>query len=282
MKRIIIFGASGGGQRLTKEIEEWDEPYQIIAYADNDPQLQGTALFNKPFIAPSDIKEIDFDGIIIASAARDSIYDQLTNNLEIESDKIIPYDSYRERARITALKNVSRLIYENNIPGNVAELGVFRGEFARHINKCFPDRILYLFDTFEGFAESDIKQEIKIESKRFAKHSYFFSDTNIDMVLGKMPYPDRCVVKKGYFPESITGLEDNFSYVSIDTDLYKPALEGLKYFYPRLTGDGVIFVDDFFSVKFTGIRRAVHEFGETTKLHILPLGDDNGIGIVKA
>ena len=43
----------------------------------------------------------------------------------------------------------------------MAELGVYRGEFAKEINKVFPDRTLYLFDTFEGFAEQDCDTEVK-------------------------------------------------------------------------------------------------------------------------
>ena len=38
--------------------------------------------------------------------------------------------------------------------------GVFRGEFASKINKCFPNSKLYLFDTFEGFDERDVKIEL--------------------------------------------------------------------------------------------------------------------------
>ena len=39
------------------------------------------------------------------------------------------------------------------VPGAAAELGVYRGFFARCINQLLPERKLYLFDSFEGFAE---------------------------------------------------------------------------------------------------------------------------------
>jgi hypothetical protein len=58
--------------------------------------------------------------------------------------------------RYSSLELVAREIYENKISGNVAELGVYQGGFAQYINQIFPDRKLYLFDTFEGFNESDV------------------------------------------------------------------------------------------------------------------------------
>jgi O-methyltransferase len=61
--------------------------------------------------------------------------------------------------RLSSLELAAYEIYANNIKGNVAELGVFRGDFAKFINMSFPDRKLYLFDTFEGFDKKDIEVE---------------------------------------------------------------------------------------------------------------------------
>ena len=46
-----------------------------------------------------------------------------------------------------------------DIPGNVAELGVFRGEFSSLISAAFPDRKIHLLILFEGFSEKDITIE---------------------------------------------------------------------------------------------------------------------------
>jgi O-methyltransferase len=56
-----------------------------------------------------------------------------------------------------------------NLPGNVAECGVFLGEFSRMINHCFPDRKLFLYDTFEGFDERDFAFELE---KEFSPEDY--------------------------------------------------------------------------------------------------------------
>ena len=45
-----------------------------------------------------------------------------------------------------------RTIVENETKGEIAELGVYKGETAKLIHHYCPERMLNLFDTFEGFA----------------------------------------------------------------------------------------------------------------------------------
>jgi O-methyltransferase len=108
-----------------------------------------------------------------------------------------------------------------------------------------------------------------------------FSNTTEKFVLSRLSFPEKCIVKKGYFPETAQGLEESFAFVSLDADLYQPMLEGLKYFYPRLEKGGYIFIHDFFTDVFTGVRQAVLEYKEKTNIAFIPLGDDCSIAIVK-
>jgi O-methyltransferase len=141
--------------------------------------------------------------------------------------------------RHSSLELVAREIYENNVQGSVAELGVHRGDFAKYINLMFPDRKLYLFDTFEGFNPGEV--EMERARKNYVPMRGSFENTSEDIVLSKMKYRDNCVVKKGFFPETAAGLEDVFAFVNIDVDLSEPIYNGLCWFYPRLGGGGVHF-----------------------------------------
>lgn len=70
------------------------------------------------------------------------------------------------------------MIFANNIKGNVAEAGVFQGDFSSVINSVFHPRKLYLFDTFEGFDEKDVYiEKVKHFSNAKAGH---LSDTSIE------------------------------------------------------------------------------------------------------
>lgn len=152
----------------------------------------------------------------------------------------------------------------------MAELGVYRGDFAKKINEAFPDRKFYLFDTFEGFDERDVCRE---HSSGFSSGTQNFSGTSINSVLRKMRNPANCVVKKGFFPETAKGLEEHFAFVSIDADLYEPIYEGLKYFYPRLSAGGYVFIHDYNNDSYRGAAKAVKKFCAENRLSFVPLSD---------
>lgn len=59
-------------------------------------------------------------------------------------------------ARIRWLENFADIAKFRGYAGNCAEVGVFSGSFAKQINRCFPNKKLYLFDTFTGFDAEDI------------------------------------------------------------------------------------------------------------------------------
>lgn len=135
-------------------------------------------------------------------------------------------------------------IDSRNIDGNVAELGVFRGEFAQYINAAFPNRKCYLFDTFEGFKENELIDDFETTDVQNVFRE-FFKETTIDEVMNKMTYPNNVIIKKGFFPDSLNGLEDSYCFVSLDADLEETLFQGLKYFYPRLNQGGYIMMHDY-------------------------------------
>jgi O-methyltransferase len=180
--------------------------------------------------------------------------------------------------RATTLCMVAREINEKSLQGNVAELGVHRGEFASLINGCFPDRALYLLDTFEGFDrdefDRDRREGLTSRWQPFA--------TSIAEVEARMPHPDRVIVAKGRFPETAARIEGPFAFVSIDADLYAPTIAGLEYFCPRLVPGGYIFVHDFNQPEYRGSRKAVVEYcGRDPGMTCVPIGDWGGTAILK-
>ena len=182
--------------------------------------------------------------------------------------------------RLSSLELVAEVIYENKIGGSVAELGVFRGDFARYINLAFPDRKLYLFDTFEGFSEKDIMVEEEIRGGEVTG-LHDFSSIDIDIVLNKMKYRENCIVKKGYFPETASDVDDTFAFVSIDTDLFEPIYNGLVFFYPRLKQGGYIFVHDVVDFPlYSGAKLAVKKFCQENDVSYFPLSDICGTAVI--
>lgn len=185
--------------------------------------------------------------------------------------------NYMDYIRIASLELIAEEINAKNLTGNVAELGVYKGKFARYINQYFPNRKLFLFDTFEGFNVKDSKSELE---NKFSDATQDFSNTSVNEVLSRMPFPEQCVIKKGYFPQTANGLDEHFVFVSLDADLYDPIYSGLNFFYPRLVKGGFIFIHDFNNDQYKGAKAAVEKFSEENSLTIFPLPDAAGTAIL--
>ena len=156
------------------------------------------------------------------------------------SDKKICQNDY---VRVKTLELLVDEIKERNIKGEIAELGVFRGDFAQLLNLAFPDRKLYLFDTFEGFDEDELARELDGNVRLAVDDAY--KNTSIQVVMDKMQCKEQIVVKKGFFPNSLEGLEQQFAFVSLDCDWEESLYQGLIYFYPRLEWGGYIMIHDY-------------------------------------
>ncbi|MDO4426342.1 MAG: TylF/MycF/NovP-related O-methyltransferase, partial [Planctomycetia bacterium] len=143
-------------------------------------------------------------------------------------------DLSNDYVRLATLELLCRRL--DGVPGAAAELGVYKGFFARCINQLLPERKLYLFDSFEGFAE-----EANASQSFQAAHA----NTTIEKVLAIMPHPEMVTVKPGFFPASLNGLEEKFCLVSLDVDFAQATLDGLRYFWPRLQKGGYLMLHDW-------------------------------------
>jgi hypothetical protein len=174
-------------------------------------------------------------------------------------------------------------IQKEGIAGDMAELGVYQGRTAAVLATMARrlKRELYLFDTFEGFSDSDFKG---IDS---GQRGAQFDDTSLEAVqahVSKAHTGHDCVrYVKGYFPESATKVDPNLRYslVHIDCDLYAPIRAALQYFYTRVVPGGFIIVHDYSSLAWAGAEKAVDEFFADKVESIIPLPDSAGSVVVR-
>lgn len=278
-KRAVIFGAGGTGQRVYNSIKK---EMDVIFFVDNDSQKWGGGYDGIEIKSPQSLFDgTQYDVIEMGTLmGLREIQDQLlANNIPLEKlEKTFVETSVN--ARIFFIKRLSERLSNDGIMGSVAEAGVFRGEFAKEINKYFPKSRCYLFDTFSGFDKRDFEYEEKDSMTEDVNH---FTKTSEDIVIAKMPNKEMVEIRKGYFPETVGTLEDEFIFVNLDMDLYKPTLDGLRYFFPRMKKGGVILVHDYFTESYPNIEKCISDFeaeiGE--RLYKMPIGDDISMAILK-
>jgi len=277
LSKAFIFGAGSVGKGVLPHVQK---QYQVTAFLDNDKTKWNQTFEGIPVYEPKSILDADYDIVVIASqAGLHSITEQLLGLGVDRSEICTKYIDFSVRSRIVFLEKLGELFREQNIQGCIAECGVFQGEFAQEINRVFPAHKLYLFDTFSGFDPRDV--EIEHENQYTVLGAGHFNITSEGLVLGKLPHPEMCVIRKGYFPETASGLEEErFCFVTLDFDLYQPTLAGLQFFAPRMTESGVILIHDYFADGFKGVRAAVNDFDPVAKgLRLLPIGDGLSVAI---
>ena len=184
-----------------------------------------------------------------------------------------------EYIRSSSLELVAREINERGVAGAVAELGVYQGEFAALINVAFPDRRLYLFDTFAGFDKDQVTEDLS--RNRIPDALNDFSQTSVELVMARMKFKHNCVAMPGLFPDSAVSCpETQYAFVSIDCDLYQPIYDGLSYFYPRLSSGGYIFMHDYNNPQYLGPREALKRFASELPISYFPLTDASGSAVI--
>ncbi len=311
---IYVWGTGCGASEL---IEAGLEATRITAFVDSFPM--GDTFLGKPVLLPDQLPLHDCDLLIITARHADAIGNCcrelgipeekclfLKNNMVLTDrntactcakdllgedllEKLLPKhrivptpaqlagSSLTERdlgndyVRLATLELLCRRLAD--VPGAAAELGVYRGFFARCINQLLPERKLYLFDSFEGFGE-----EAQASESFQAAHR----NTAAEKVLSIMPFPERIIVKPGFFSDSLDGLEEQFCLVSLDVDFYQTTLDGLRYFWPRLEKGGYLLLHDWGSPKLPGVRQALAAYERELGQRILsvPLCDVGGTNVL--
>ncbi len=277
MLKGVVFGAGGTGRHV---YEMNKDSIDIQCFVDNDRTKWGMTVLDKKVESPDVLRDMEVDVVLLGTLmGADEVPEQL-QKLGVSVGKLDKtYVQLSVKARIAFLYRFAEMAYSYGIQGSVAEAGVYRGEFAKHINKAFYDRKCYLFDTFEGFDERDFAKEAN-PSLTFANH---LKDVNMEETLAKMPIKENIIVKKGYFPETAQGIDDKFAFVNLDMDLYEPTIGGLRYFFNRMSDGGVILVHDYFNKVYPNIKKSIDDFEKEigVRLHKMPVGDDITCAIVK-
>jgi O-methyltransferase len=137
------------------------------------------------------------------------------------------------------------------LEGDVLECGVWRGGSAKILRgtilEKFPNRKLYLFDSFEGMekvSESDDSHEIgdfKDTSLNYVKNFVTNHSEKEESIFDEV-----VIFKQGWIPETFAGLENiKICFAHVDLDLYQSISDALNFIYPRMVSRGFIVFDEY-------------------------------------
>ena len=161
------------------------------------------------------------------------------------------------------LRHLSR----TQVPGEVAEVGVFEGgnAFCSLLagRDVLSSRTVHLFDSFAGFPDLSAHDPAQRRSE--------FADVTVTKVRNCFATFDNVRIHPGFFSETLDDVRDRrFALVYYDADLYEPAVECCRFFYDKLEPGGMMLFHDYCGEEpglprgakepFVGVKKAVDEF----------------------
>lgn len=267
-RKIVIQGANHFGKYIKMLV---DHTFDIVAFVDRNKGVVEASFDGVPiFTDVSVIMKLEYDFILLTAVDVCGVQQEYNKLYQVPYEKMISMRHVHQVEKQRSFAAFANEIARKGICGSVAEVGVDYGDTAKYINFFFPESTLYLFDTFSGFNKNDIEFEKAKQTMVTSLEGFYNLRSNVQDVLNRMFYKEKCVIKEGYFPESLNGLEDTFVFVHIDCDLQKPIKAALEYFYHRLVKGGAILVHDYFNPNFPGVREVVREFCSENNINYTP------------
>lgn len=192
--------------------------------------------------------------------AQDEISDGLMNGVELNADMMTMIGYKR-------LKNIESLlidVHANNIEGDFIECGVWRGGaciFARYIlNNLQSDKIVFVADSFEGCPPPEDKYIHDKGDRHFAVPMLSVSMEDVMANFEKFNLLEGTTFIPGWFKDTLPLLDNKFSIIRLDGDLYSSTIDALDNLYPKLSEGGYCIIDDYGQVH--GCAMAVHDYRE--------------------
>lgn len=182
-------------------------------------------------------------------------------------------------ARLWAIMLNCKQVINEGIPGDFAELGVWRGNSAAVLAHyaAGAERELFLFDTYEGFDAGDLTG---VDSSQNVQ----FNNTSMEAVQRNIGEDAQGVhLVKGFFPNSIqpTHRDRQYAIVNLDCDLYEPMKAGLEFFYPRMSRGEIFMIHDYSNPHWDGPKLALDEFCRQHGEHLVVLPDKDGSAFLR-
>jgi len=141
----------------------------------------------------------------------------------------------------------------NNIEGDIVECGIWKGGYSIFLSHLFPDRNIWVSDSFEGFQPlNNARYDFKGE-----RHTPMYSDgyhgpMGISLEEVKSHFKsyglgDDPIIKflKGFVKDTLptSGIE-KIALLRVDVDAYSATLEVLDELYHKVQPGGYIIFDD--------------------------------------
>lgn len=151
-----------------------------------------------------------------------------------------------------------------DVPGSVCEVGVYRGGSGLALCRCFPQKWVYLIDTFSGIPENDAHPQ--------GHQKGDFADTSVQAVRDMLTAHgvDRALLLRGDVRNMARdAMHTKLAFIHLDCDIEQSTRAACDLLLPRLSPQGGIFFDDYGSSnRCPGVKIVVDELMASGRFEI--------------
>jgi O-methyltransferase len=170
---------------------------------------------------------------------------------------------------------------DNNVEGDVVELGCYVGESSKYLMKTLIEtrfkKQLYVYDSFEGLPPLSKYEENSGWKPGTLNTSQDVFEENFRK--NKLPIP---IITKGWFKDIPDNrLPEKISFAFLDGDFYDSIYDSLVKVYDRVTDGGYICFHDYDRPDLPGVKAAVDEFLATKGTENTTVKVCNQLGVLQ-
>jgi O-methyltransferase len=148
-----------------------------------------------------------------------------------------------------------------DVPGDFAEIGVFRGAAFRHVAALAysQERMAHAFDIFKGGAPPQAEDGDQYPAGKFDIGG---PEAFLRLMDQAGVSRDAYRVWAGFVPACFKDVPDTlrFAFAILDVDHYQPTVDGLRWLAPRMSPGGILALDDFLESHTILASKAIKEF----------------------
>ena len=194
----------------------------------------------------------------------DAIYDGLTQNRLYGKDWPIRAHTMIGKKRLDNIQFCFEDVIKNNIDGDIIETGVWRGGACIFIKGLITyykkNNKLFVADSFQGLPPPSGRYDADKNDKHHTKDIFKVGLEEVkNNFLNYNLLDNNVIFLKGWFKDTLpTLINEKFSIVRLDGDMYESTIDSINVLYPKLNIGGYLIVDDY--IVLNGCQQAINDY----------------------
>jgi len=207
--------------------------------------------------------------------------------MSLVREKILNFENVRVDASIISFSQIELLVdlllntIEDNIDGDVVELGCYVGESSKYLMKTLietsSDKNLYVYDSFEGLPElSEIEKNTGWRAGTLKTTQQVLIQ---NFQKNNLPIP---IINKNWFKDIPNeNLPEKISFAFLDGDFYTSIYDSLEKVWDKVSDGGYICFHDYDRHDLPGVKLAIDDFFKSKNVENTTKGLIEHVGVYR-